>query len=99
MGRNGFVCSSCVRMQGGWMSGDESSRRKWRRGRRSKREYEGNLSRRGFLSGVGAVTGAAALGFPAAEAQTPPKATAGAVPLRIKVNGQQHQLSLDPRVT
>lgn len=82
------------------MSADDTRRRN------SKPLYpqnnqQGSITRRGFLSGVGAVTGAAALGMPTLEAQSAPASrdTAPAVPVRLMVNGQQHQLNLDPRVT
>lgn len=59
------------------------------------------LSRRRFLSGV-AVIGAASVAPKWAEAETSPAAESagvGTVPLRITINGQAHQLTIDPRVT
>jgi xanthine dehydrogenase YagT iron-sulfur-binding subunit len=70
------------------------------------------LSRRAFLSGVGATsvaTAAAAVGVPigaqAKETQvreTPSSdsvATSGTVPVTLKVNGQVHRVQVDPRAT
>lgn len=69
----------------------------------------GQLSRRSFLSRLGA-TGIAATASPLlqsiAEAQVetspaPPGAETevGAVPIMLRVNGQEHRLNLEPRVT
>jgi xanthine dehydrogenase YagT iron-sulfur-binding subunit len=63
-------------------------------------DWHSGITRRRFLTGVGVVTGATAIGMPAMEAP-PSKAAVGAnaVPVQLKVNGQSHQVRLDPRVT
>jgi len=67
----------------------------------------GHLSRRTFLSRLGA-TGAAAAASPLLglaqtqvkqeQAQTPAK-VAGVIPITLRVNGQEHQVQIDPRAT
>jgi xanthine dehydrogenase YagT iron-sulfur-binding subunit len=56
-----------------------------------------DLTRREFV-GAAALSSGLAIAVPLAEAQTP-KEEAGAVDCAITINGQQYQLSLDPRVT
>jgi xanthine dehydrogenase YagT iron-sulfur-binding subunit len=62
---------------------------------------KGEVTRREFLCVIGAVTGGVALGVPtlgsSVELLQPPGA--GLVPLQLRINGQQHNLQLDPRVT
>ena len=67
----------------------------------------GHLSRRAFLSRLGA-TGAAAAASPLLglaqtqvkeeQAETPVKLV-GAIPVTLRVNGQEHQVQIDPRAT
>jgi xanthine dehydrogenase YagT iron-sulfur-binding subunit len=67
----------------------------------------GHFSRRSFLSRLGA-TGAAAAASPLLglaqtqlnqePAETPGK-VAGAIPVMLRVNGQEHQVQIDPRAT
>ncbi|MBV8377315.1 MAG: 2Fe-2S iron-sulfur cluster binding domain-containing protein [Verrucomicrobia bacterium] len=68
----------------------------------------GHLSRRTFLSRLGASSAAAAIANPLLGlAQTQPKqqeanspvTVAGGVPVTLRVNGQQHQMQIDPRST
>jgi len=69
----------------------------------------GHVSRRSFLSHLGAagiaattapvLASAAALEPTAQHAPTQARAPAGTVPITLKVNGQSHNLSLDPRTT
>jgi xanthine dehydrogenase YagT iron-sulfur-binding subunit len=67
----------------------------------------GRLTRRSFLSHVGAATAATAIGPLAAsavQAETAPAqgATAtipGTIPLSLRVNGQTHAIEVDPRAT
>ncbi|WP_446743099.1 (2Fe-2S)-binding protein [Silvibacterium acidisoli] len=67
----------------------------------------GRFSRRSFLSQLGAA-GVAATTAPLAHAATPavdpaqsenPAGVPGAVPVTLRVNGKEHQLMLEPRVT
>jgi xanthine dehydrogenase YagT iron-sulfur-binding subunit len=74
-----------------------------------KKESAGRVSRRSFLSGLGAAgvaVGAAPLigGAAAAVAEMPKEqeetaAMAGAVAVTLKVNGKDHAMKLDPRTT
>jgi xanthine dehydrogenase YagT iron-sulfur-binding subunit len=59
------------------------------------------FTRREFVSGVGAVTGAVAFSAMFAPENAPAQmdTRAGAVPLDLTINGQHHSMSLDPRVT
>jgi xanthine dehydrogenase YagT iron-sulfur-binding subunit len=63
------------------------------------------VSRRGFIRGVGLGTGAIGSGVLAPDALAEPQAAAGravgpgAVPITLRVNGKQHKVSLEPRVT
>ncbi len=67
----------------------------------------GRVSRRSFLSHLGAAGIAASAtpliaaspAAPAAAAQQVPAAPAGTLPLTLRVNGQAHQLNIDPRTT
>lgn len=70
-------------------------------------ETNGGISRRGFLQQAG-ITGIGVLSTPLiAKAQMPHKNEAikpvfvpeGAQPVRLKINGQTHNLKLEPRVT
>jgi xanthine dehydrogenase YagT iron-sulfur-binding subunit len=73
----------------------------------AEKPFFGHFSRRSFLSRLG-VTGAAAAASPLLglaqtqlqqePAETPAKA-AGAIPVTLKVNGQEHQVQIDPRTT
>jgi aerobic-type carbon monoxide dehydrogenase small subunit (CoxS/CutS family) len=62
-----------------------------------------NFSRRSFLKGSGAAAAATALatGQGVAEAQLPPSATviAGTTTIALNVNGQDHQVKVEPRTT
>ncbi|WP_148415400.1 2Fe-2S iron-sulfur cluster-binding protein [Noviherbaspirillum massiliense] len=63
------------------------------------------LNRRKFLQSAGAMAGASLLpgspaGAKAASALTPhPTSEAAAVPVRLRINGTEHTLTLEPRVT
>jgi xanthine dehydrogenase YagT iron-sulfur-binding subunit len=61
------------------------------------------LSRRGFIRGVGLGSGALGAGVlereAAAQAPGAQVAGPGAAPVTLKVNGKEHKLSLEPRVT
>jgi len=63
------------------------------------------VSRRDFLKGTGAAVSAGVISGTAAEllqAQEPPKgkfAGPGEVPITLRINGQTHDLSVEPRVT
>jgi xanthine dehydrogenase YagT iron-sulfur-binding subunit len=67
----------------------------------------GRLTRRSFLSRVGAATAATAIApltsssalAEAAPTESPSTAIAGAVPLTLRVNGQTHDVQIDPRAT
>jgi xanthine dehydrogenase YagT iron-sulfur-binding subunit len=64
---------------------------------------ETGISRRGFLKGVGAGTTASGL-ISAARAQEAEASAAavrgpGAVPVTLQINGKNHRLNLEPRVT
>jgi xanthine dehydrogenase YagT iron-sulfur-binding subunit len=69
-----------------------------------RKQSEG-LSRRDFLRGAGVtVSGGLLMGVPAATASPPAPAAPGvegpgAVPVTLKVKGQTHNLTLEPRVT
>ncbi|WP_458098218.1 (2Fe-2S)-binding protein [Roseomonas sp. WA12] len=55
-----------------------------------------NLSRREVLQ-LGAVMAAGSMPTATATALTPPLSSANSYPVRLKVNGQVHQLDIDPR--
>jgi xanthine dehydrogenase YagT iron-sulfur-binding subunit len=60
------------------------------------------VSRRGFIRGIGLSGGAAGAGILETEAAAQPAAKVlgpGAVPITLKVNGKEHTLNLEPRVT
>ncbi|HKS16176.1 MAG TPA: (2Fe-2S)-binding protein [Planctomycetota bacterium] len=58
------------------------------------------VSRRGFLGGLGAAAGAVAVGVPAfAHRQEPAVLGPGAVPLTLTVNGGARKTEVEPRVT
>ncbi len=67
----------------------------------------GRVSRRSFLSQLGAAGIAASAtplvaatpAVPAATAQQAPAAAPGTLPLSLRVNGQTHHLNIDPRTT
>jgi xanthine dehydrogenase YagT iron-sulfur-binding subunit len=69
----------------------------------------GKVSRRSFMANLAAVSGAAGIAAtaPPLLAATPVQAPAeeiapgvpGAVPITLKINGKQHRLNLEPRVT
>ena len=78
------------------------------------REAEGqppvsHLSRRSFLSRLGATGAAAATASPLlglaqtqfnqAPLEQPTMVNAGTIPISLRVNGQEHQLRIDPRAT
>ena len=63
-----------------------------------------NLTRRGFVTTVGVITGGAYLSKPlrsrgATLVESTKETSAGGVPLTLKVNGESRSVSLDPRVT
>lgn len=65
-------------------------------------EARTGVSRRGFISGIGLGSGAVGTGVleTGAAAQTAAKVVGpGAVPITLKVNGREHTLNLEPRVT
>src|ERR1700736_1275171 len=68
----------------------------------------GRVSRRSFLSHLGAAGIAASTPVfasvsshapPAVEATTPTEGVEGAVPVTLRINGKEHNLKLDPRTT
>jgi len=72
------------------------------------RSLPGRVSRRSFLSHLGAagiaataapVLASAATFTPAADQEPKTEAPAGTVPITLNVNGQSHSLNLDPRTT
>lgn len=66
------------------------------------RKKELGVSRRGFIRGIGLGSGAAGAGLletEAAAAPAPKVMGPGAVPITLKVNGKEHTLNLEPRVT
>jgi xanthine dehydrogenase YagT iron-sulfur-binding subunit len=73
-----------------------------------KKESAGRVSRRSFLSGLGAagvavgaapLIGGAAVAVAEAPAAQEAPAMAGAVAVTLKVNGKDHAMKLDPRTT
>jgi xanthine dehydrogenase YagT iron-sulfur-binding subunit len=63
-----------------------------------------NFTRREFVADAGIIAGGMALGFPVRAngisiAEVEEADAAAAVPLELTINGQQHKLALDPRVT
>jgi xanthine dehydrogenase YagT iron-sulfur-binding subunit len=66
-----------------------------------RRKDEPGFSRRTFLKTVGAGgVAAGVLGHgPAVDAQGPPAAGPGAVPVQLTINGRVHKLEIEPRVT
>jgi len=74
------------------------------RRRREKPRKPEALSRRDFLKGAGvAVSGSILAGQTANAAASPPDEAGfvgpGEVPVTLRINGQSHQLNLEPRVT
>ncbi len=74
--------------------------------RKKKPELDGGtasgVSRRGFIRGIGLSGGAAGAGILDTEAAAQPAVKVvgpGAVPITLKVNGKEHTLNLEPRVT
>lgn len=71
----------------------------------AKEGADGQVSRREFVITVGAMTGVAAVGFPFLAHTGPLSARAGdiaaenLVPVKLQINGMNHELSLDPRIT
>ena len=64
------------------------------------RRKKSNVSRRDFFKTVGAGTVAAAVvGSSEGHAQTPAAIGPGEVPVTLTINGQRHQLRVEPRVT
>jgi xanthine dehydrogenase YagT iron-sulfur-binding subunit len=65
------------------------------------RETPARVSRRGFIRGIGLGSGAIGTGVLEAEAAAPAAKVVGpgAVPITLKVNGKEHTLNLEPRVT
>ena len=64
------------------------------------RRKKSNVSRRDFFKTVGAGTVAAAVvGSGEGHAQTPSAIGPGEVPVTLTINGQRHQLRVEPRVT
>lgn len=64
-------------------------------------ETAAGVSRRGFIRGIG-LSGAVGTGVLETEAAAAPAAKVvgpGAVPVTLKVNGKEHTLNLEPRVT
>lgn len=59
----------------------------------------GGVSRRGFIRDVGLGTGAVGVALTTAVAAAPALAGPGAVSVTLTVNGKQHKLELEPRVT
>ena len=75
---------------------------------KDNRREKGRFTRRSFLSTLGAASLAASAGPLASSVVTPsspdvqvetPTAPPGAIPIVLTINGQQHRLTLDPRVT
>ena len=64
-------------------------------------EDEKDVSRRDFFKtvGVGSIATAVVAGVRDAEAQGPAPVGPGDVPITLTINGQRHQLSVEPRVT
>ncbi len=65
-------------------------------------ETAAGVSRRGFIRGIGLGSGAVGTGVLETEAAAAPAAKVvgpGAVPITLKVNGKEHTLNLEPRVT
>ncbi len=65
-------------------------------------ETAAGVSRRGFIRGIGLGSGAVGTGVLETEAAAAPAAKVvgpGAVPVTLKVNGKEHTLNLEPRVT
>ena len=71
----------------------------------AKEAADGQVTRREFVITVGAMTGAAAVGFPFLAHTAPLSARSGdivaenLVPVKLQINGVTHELSLDPRIT
>jgi xanthine dehydrogenase YagT iron-sulfur-binding subunit len=62
---------------------------------------ENDVSRRDFFKtvGVGSIATAVVAGVRDAEAQGPAPVGPGDIPITLTINGQRHQLSVEPRVT
>ena len=66
----------------------------------SRKKREGDLSRRGFLKGVGAAVGGAAAGLDLQGSQQgPPALGPGKVVVTLHVNGVAREAEIEPRVT
>jgi len=72
----------------------------------SKKDKDGkatklNFSRRGFLTSVGVTSGALSTGLLESEAEAEQTKTAGPgeVPITLNINGQSHNVSVEPRYT
>jgi xanthine dehydrogenase YagT iron-sulfur-binding subunit len=66
----------------------------------SRKKRDADFSRRGFLQGIGAAMGGAAVGLPRRPVQAAPKVLGpGPVPVTLTVNGASRTLSVEPRVT
>ncbi|HEY1937373.1 MAG TPA: 2Fe-2S iron-sulfur cluster-binding protein [Candidatus Angelobacter sp.] len=66
--------------------------------------YPWEITRRAFVVTAGILTSGVVMGFPirgsgATVAEVEESASVGTVPMQITINGKQHQLALDPRVT
>jgi xanthine dehydrogenase YagT iron-sulfur-binding subunit len=68
-----------------------------------KKEPKGAFSRRGFFRGVGVTSGALGSAILTEEeaqaAQGGAKVGPGAVPVTLNINGKEHKLNIEPRVT
>jgi xanthine dehydrogenase YagT iron-sulfur-binding subunit len=66
--------------------------------------YPWEITRRAFVATAGVLTGGVVMGFPirgsgATVAEVEESAAGSTVPVQITINGKQHQLTVDPRVT
>jgi xanthine dehydrogenase YagT iron-sulfur-binding subunit len=75
------------------VSKDRAANSRWRPG----------VNRREFVTGMGMITAGMVLGVPITFSENavaePQQQTAATVPVQLTINGQQQNLSLDPRVT
>ncbi len=65
-------------------------------------QSNGEITRREYVSVLGASMGGMALGFPLIDEMAPPvyaAASANAVAVSLRVNGSDQQITIDPRVT
>jgi xanthine dehydrogenase YagT iron-sulfur-binding subunit len=70
--------------------------------RDEKAKPKGRFSRRGFLQGAGVTTGALGSAILTEDAQAQSAAALagpGAVPIALTINGKEHKLNVEPRVT